>query len=53
MTLFRFSENVLFLCFMGLGLELGLDLELSLGLELGDIHLNTFSVKRPFGQDVY
>jgi len=50
MTLFRFSENVLFLCFIGLELELGLDLELRLGLELADIYLNTFSVKRPFEQ---
>jgi len=35
-----------------LGLILGLELRLGLilGLELAEIHLNTFSVKRPFGQ---
>jgi len=31
-------------CALGLGLGLGL------GLESADIRLNTFSVKRPFGQ---
>jgi len=33
-------------CFLGLGVELGL----RLGLKVSNIRLNTFSVKRPFGQ---
>jgi len=59
MTSFCFLKR--FLCFrvrVELGLELGLRLDLRLGLglrlglELSEKRLNTFSVKRPFGQVV-
>jgi len=45
-------ENVFGVLRLGLGLELrlGLGLGLRLGLELVEIRLNTFSVKRLFGQ---